>query len=197
MKKIYLFIILSGFLAIQVNAQPRGYVSLQYPVSFATGDMGQYISKTSFRGFLFEYRHNITPKLVAGVDAGWNVFYERKSFDTYTAKTISLSGVQYRYHNEFPLMATAEYFLTQDQMFQPYVGLGIGTIYSERNTEMGIYYMLQDAWQFALRPEIGTLLNVSDKVSFKLSVKYYNGFKGGDLDTQSYLSVCGGIAFTF
>lgn len=45
---------------------------------------------------------------MVGVDAGWNVFYEKKDYDTYTGGTESLSGIQYRYQNSVPLLASAD-----------------------------------------------------------------------------------------
>jgi outer membrane protein W len=198
MRKILLLAILSlAILNAPAFAQQKGYTSVQYAFGFASGDMGKYIGKTSFRGILFEYRHHVTPSVQVGADIGWNVFYERKDYDTYTANTVSLTGVQYRYHNEIPMFISGEYFFTKDQPFTPYAGLGIGTIYSERETDMGLFYVNEDAWQFALRPEAGFLYELSDGLAFKLAVKYYNGFKGGDLESQSYFSVSTGFALVF
>jgi outer membrane protein len=166
-------------------------------MGFGTGDLGDFISNGSFRGFLFEYRYRVTPNVAAGIDLSWNVFYERMDYSTYSIDTRSLSGVQYRYSNEFPMLISFDYFFKPDSDFNPYAGLGIGTIYSLRNTDMGLYTLEEDAWHFALKPEAGFIYSFSPYIGFKLGAKYYHGFKAGDLESQSYISISSGLAFKF
>ena len=132
MKKIIVLTIFCSLL-IGTNgySQQNGYTSVQYGVSFATGDMGDYISAVSWRGFLVEYKRPVNDNLLAGIDLGWNVFYERKPDDTYSRGTESLSGVQYRYQNEVPILATLDYLIGSGSALSPYVGIGIGTMYLE------------------------------------------------------------------
>jgi hypothetical protein len=164
-------------------------------VSFGTGDMSDFISAASWRGFLLEYRAAINDHLFVGVDGGWNVFYEKKANDTYSVGTVSLSGVQYRYQNEVPILATADYFISSDKHLKPYVGLGIGTMYSERATDMNLYRLQENTWHFALKGEIGLLYEINYTASIKLAAKYYNGFKTGTLDNQGYFSISLGMAW--
>jgi outer membrane protein len=166
-------------------------------MGFASGDMAEFISKPSFRGFVFQYRHPFTPNIAAGFDLGWNVFYERKDYDTYEANNASLSGVQFRYHNEIPLYISGEYYFKPEGPLNPFAGLGIGTIYSERNTDMGVWRVVEDAWQFALKPEVGLLYMFNESAGFKLAAKYNLGFAGGDLDAQSFIAIDAGLAFGF
>ncbi len=79
MKKI-IALSICCFLLVTIKgySQVRSYMSIQYAVSFASGDMGEFISAPSFRGAVMEYRKAVTDNVVVGVDFGWNVFYERK-----------------------------------------------------------------------------------------------------------------------
>ncbi|WP_020527632.1 outer membrane beta-barrel protein [Flexithrix dorotheae] len=175
--------------------QQADYFSIQYAVSFGTGDLGDFISKPSFRGGLLEYRKAVKDNLLVGVDAGWNVLYEKKDYDSYTAGTETLSGIQYRTQNEIPLLIAADYFFSVDQPFKPYGGLGIGTLYSERTTDMGTWRIEENPWHFALKPEVGFLYEISYSTSFKLAAKYYHGFQAGELsEPQGYISISTGIA---
>ena len=196
MKKI-IFLMIFGFLLMTAKsyAQQDSYMSVQYSVSIPTGDMGEYLSKTSWRGILIEYRGYVNSKVFAGVDAGWNVFYEKKDYDTYTQGTESLSGIQYRYQNQVPLLATIDYLLMPDNALRPYVGLGIGTMYSERATDMNLYRLKLNSWQFAVKGEVGILYEVSYSSAVKFGVKYYNGFKTGSMENQGYLSINLGMAW--
>jgi opacity protein-like surface antigen len=137
----------------------------------------------------------ITPNLSAGIDLGWNVFYERKDYDTYTVENVSLSGVQYRYNNQFPILVNFNYIFRPEQTMKPYFGMGIGTMYSRRNTEMGQWSLREEAWHFALKPEIGLMYQLNGGTHFKVSGKYNTGFSAGDLDTQSYFSLNLGLVF--
>ena len=142
-----------------------------------------------------EYRKMVQPNLGVGFDVGWNVFYERHAYDTYTLGTVSLSGVQYRYTNAVPLLISANYYLKPDQKYSPFFGFGVGTLYAYRRTDMGIYSLIQEDWQFAIKPEIGVLVNASPDTAFTLSLKYYTGFATADMEAQSYFAFNVGLLF--
>lgn len=198
MKKIFTLIIFCSLIsATSVFSQVGSHFSVQYEVSFATGDLNEYISTPSFRGGSLQYRFAVTDHVLVGADAGWNVFYEKKDYDTYTSGTQTLSGVQYRYQNQVPILAAVDYLISNDKAVNPYVGVGIGTMYSERSTDMGTWRLVENPWHFALKPEVGILANVSYSTSFKLSAKYYTGFAAGDLETQGYFTISAGLAFGF
>jgi len=196
MKKIiFLMIFSSLLLSTKSYGQHDSYISAQYSVSFGMGDMAEYISQASWRGVLLEYRGELTANLMLGIDVGWNVFYEKKDYDTYTVGTESLSGIQYRYQNQVPMLATVDYVFLPDNALRPYVGLGIGTMYSERATDMNLYRMKENSWSFAMKGEVGVLYEISYTSSVKLAVKYYNGFKTNTLDSQGFLSINLGMAW--
>ena len=196
MKKIiFLTILCSLLITTKGYSQQEGYMSVKYAVSFGSGDMADFISTPSWRGAVVEYRSAVKNNLFVGVDLGWNVFYEKKDHDTYTVGTESLSGVQYRYQNEVPILGTIDYFISPDKSLKPYVGLGIGTIYSERATDMNLYRLEQNTWQFALKGEVGVLYELSYASAIKFGAKYYNGFKTGTLDNQGYFSLSLGMAW--
>jgi hypothetical protein len=195
MKKIFIpvFILCISIPAL-VKAQ-QSYTSFQYQVGFGMGDLDDYISDASFRGFSIEYHGYINDNVSAGVELGWNVFYERKDYDTYSVGSESVSGFQYRYSSQFPMLVTGEYSFKPVEKLNPYVNLGMGTIYSRRNTDMGTFTLEEEAWHFALKPEIGLIYDLSFSTGFKVGAKYYTGLAAGDLETQSYLAISAGLTF--
>jgi outer membrane protein len=197
MKKIlFLTIVCSFLLTSKSYGQVESYISAKYAVSFGTGDMGDYISKASWRGFLMEYRGAVRSNLLVGVDVGWNVFYEKKAKDTYSEGTVSLTGVQYRYQNEVPILVSADYVFMSDGPVKPYVGLGIGTLWSERATDMNLYRLTENTWHFAMKGELGLLYDISYTTAVKFAAKYYNGLKTNTLESQGYFSLSLGMAWT-
>jgi len=131
-----------------------------------------------------------------GFSLGWNVFYEEKPYETYTFENQSLSGKQYRYSNHVPMLASFDYYLTAGQKINPFIGLGTGVMYSRRNTDMNLYTIEQEAWNFTLQPQIGIEIDNNLSSAFTIIAKYYNGFAAGDLPAdQSYFSI--NVGWTF
>lgn len=192
MKKILLIL----FVAIGIPAFSQSFTSFQYSMGFGTGDLGDFIGAPSFRGFTIDYRGLIQPNIGVGVDVGWNVFYSEKANDVYTIENLSYSGKQYRYNNQLPILFAADYYMKPDEQINPFVGLGIGTMFSRRNTDMGQYTLQQDAWHFALRPEVGILYEANPGLSFTVTGKYYYGFEAGDLPAQGFFALNFGFVFT-
>jgi hypothetical protein len=194
MKKqlITLFIICCGTAAIAQG----NYFSFQYSVGIGTGDLGTFNSNASFRGATIEWRGMVQPSIAVGIEAGWNVFYKELPYDTYTSGTASLSGKQYRTQNQVPLLLAVNYIWNPDEVVRPFVGLGVGTMYSRRNTDMNQYTIEEDAWHLAFRPEVGIQYELSSSTSGYLGLKYYMGMQSGDLDkAQSYLAINVGFVF--
>lgn len=185
-------------LGMVYTALAQSNVTLAYSIGFGTGDLGSFISKPSFRGVSFDYRYRFQPNLAAGVSFQWNTFYEEFSRDTYEVDNVALTGKQFRYSNNFPMLATVTYYLSEDEEGMiPFATLGIGTMYTRRNTDMNLYTIEQEAWNFDLQPEIGVLFNQYDGFGFSASLKYNNGFAGGSelTEGQSYLSLNIGVSF--
>lgn len=193
MKKIF-FISIFSLLAFTAFSQSN-LTSLQYSVGFGTGEMKDYISKVSWRGFTIDYRSLVNSNIGVGVDMGWNVFYEEMPDAVYESENITYAGKQWRYSNHFPVLLAADYFMDRGGMVTPYAGLGLGTMYSLQNTDMGMYTFEKDAWHFALRPELGVLIETSPGVGFNIVGKYYYGLKAGDLPAQGYFTLNFGFVF--
>ncbi len=195
MKKIIILTLLGICACTLLMAQNNFAVS--YSIAQPTGDLNSFIGKTSFRGISFDYRYTVKDNIAIGFSASMNTFYESKPKDTYTVDNISLTGKQYRYSNNIPLLVTGTYFLSPEEPMKPFVTLGIGTMYSRRNTDMNLYTVELEAWNFALQPEIGVQYELSDMTALHLSLKYMQGFQAGNelKSAQSFFSLNIGFAF--
>ena len=195
MKRIILTLTIA-VAAITLTKAQNSYVDVAYSMGFGTGDMGDFIKKASFRGISFDYRYAVQPNIAVGFNLGWNTFYEEKASDTYTVDNSSLTGKQFRYSNNVPILATGTYFFSPDEFMCPYVALGLGTMYARRNTDMNLYTIEEEGWPFVLQPEVGIRLQTADNLGVLVNVKYLNGFKAGDFDSaQSYLTLNVGLSF--
>ncbi len=194
MKKIFLAIVLTAFIAVSQLKAQESLFSIQYSMGFGMGDLKDFNSSASFRGMGLEYRYLMQPAIGIGFETGYNLFYDHENYATYTQGTESISGVQYRYTHAVPVLAAADYFLKPDTQFNPFVGLGIGTLYTYRDLDMGMYTQESDAWQFALRPQIGVLISTAN-LDFIVGAKYFAGFKSGDKEGQQYFTLNLGLVF--
>jgi hypothetical protein len=198
MKKIFLSFALGLLLIGGVKAQTNSVVAFSYSMGFGTGDLGDFITKASFRGGNIDYRQMVSPNIGVGLSVGWNTFYQSEGKDSYTYGNSTLTGHQYRYSNNMPLLAGVTYYFKPGEKVNPFVGLGIGTMYTKRNTDMNLYTVEQEAWGFALAPEVGILYGLGDEAAVFVSGKFNNSFKAGNelTEAQSYFTLNVGFAFT-
>lgn len=185
MKLKYILSILAFFFTTQLASAQQGMFNIKYSIGMPAADLADYTGETSFRGIGLEYQHVLGSRLALGISGGINTFYEQE-FTTLTEGTSSLTGIQYRYTNNLPLMATVSYFLATEQRLLPYAGLGIGTLYSLRDTEIGTISLSEDAWAFSLRPELGVIYQVSEGFALKAAATYIQAFDTPELGNQSY-----------
>lgn len=194
MKNILVTLLLIVSLSAVSKAQ-NSLFSFNYVVTVPLGNTSDFIDQVSGRGFVFEYQKFINPHTTVGIEAGHTTLYKREEEKVYTEGTASLSGIQYRYQYSYPILATANYYALRTGVFRPYAGLGVGTMASQRKIDMGIYTSDKTHWQFAIKPEIGALIQPNANMAFRVGAKYLTGFKSNDLDGQSNLNFNFGIVF--
>jgi outer membrane protein len=195
MKKI-IFIISLCFITVGAVVAQGSNTTLSYSVGIPVGDLSDYIQKASWRGMTLDFRKMVNPNVGVGFSFGWNVFYEDMGRDTYTIDNQSLTGKQYRYSNHFPMYVNPTYYLKPDETINPFFSLGIGTIYTLRNTDMNLYTLEQEAWNFALAPEVGFHYTIDDATAVTVSGKLNYGFKAGEINSdQSFFTLNLGFSF--
>lgn len=195
MKKLFFLpVFLVLFLVEKANAQ-QSMFSVNYAVSQPTGNTADFINQTSGRGFAAEFHKFINRNIALGGEIGHVTLYKREKNKVYIEGTASLSGVQYRYQQNYPIMLSGSYFAFTEGIVKPYGSLALGTVAHNRQIDMGVFESRETYWQFAIRPELGVLIAPSEYVGFKIGAKYYQSFAGGGLTGQSTLGLNFGIVF--
>jgi hypothetical protein len=193
-KSILLIAFLVMIISENATAQ-NSMLSLNYAVSIPIGNTSDFIDQASGRGFVAEFQVFTKRNITFGGELGHFTLYKRELNKIYTEGSASLSGVQYRYQQSYPIFATGTYFATTEGSVKPYGSLGLGTIAHNRRIDMGIFSSENTYWQFALRPEIGILIAPSDSFGFKIGAKYYQSFASSGLDGQSNIGLNFGFVF--
>lgn len=186
---------LTFFLGSFAVSEAQSFTTVGYSVGIPMGDMSDYIGKTSWRGFSFDFSKLVNENFAVGFGLGWQVFYEDNGYQSFVRETATVSGNEYRYVNSFPIYVTGHYVVSSQGPVIPYAGLGIGTIANNRDRDVGIFRFEEDQWHFALRPEVGLQFDLSYSTLARLSVLYNHAFSAGELGSYSHLAFNVGITY--
>lgn len=193
MKKLFCTFLILGCLSISISySQSQKHV---YSLEYSVGLGNDFIDNVSFRGLAFEYRNMVKPNIGVGVGIGYNFFYEEKDYNTYTYGNESLSGIQFRYLHNIPMMVAGDYYFKPNTKINPFVGVGIGGNYVAKRTEMGVFLIEDEAFQFAFRPEAGAIFEVGPDAKISFTAKYIIGTDADDIDAVNYLALNIGYVF--
>lgn len=200
MKKIILSaLILIGF-AINANAQ-TSYWTFSWPISMGIGNTNEYIAKTSFRGFAISGESFLTDNISIGGEWSWEVFNEIKRGLPPREVSIDgnpghVTGTEYRYLNTIPIFVNSHYFIGQNGAVRPFAGLGIGTVYVDQRTDIGLVSIQDKTWRFGVQPEVGVFIPFGlSGTGVSLKAKYRYATKSSDAEAVNMFSF--GIGFGF
>lgn len=185
------------FLTLTFSAEGRAqqwFWGMEYMVSSSSGDTKDFANQFSWRNFGIEGRYQLKDNISAGLYFAWNVFAEQTDTVITAFQGFDVSGVQYRYVNAFPMMATAHYYFGQRRGIRPYVGTGLGTIYSEYRLEIGTVAFVANQWHLAFAPEIGVIIPINWNARAMLNARYNYGLKANNI-TLSYWTIGVGIGW--
>ncbi len=199
MKSIKILSVIA-LLTIGVNLTAQNKTNIYYLMGFPMGDTHDYISKSSFRGMGFEYQYLLSDNFALGGVLQWSTFYESDPRATYPIQdgNGAINGIRYKYINTVPMYLTGTYYLASDDAkVRPYLGLGIGTYWLEKRTDMGLFTDITNSWHFGLIPKAGVLIPVSFSTSIYVGLDYNLAFKNSELDTQSWLGLSVGFNFDY
>jgi outer membrane protein len=170
--------------------------TLNYEIGLPVGEMSDFISKTSFRGFSVNGNSYINDNISLGGTFQWNTFYEKYPRDTYELPDGAVTSTVWAKMYVIPLIFNTRYNFMPNGTFQPYAGLGLGAYYIEQETQVGIYIDRPKNWRFGLQPELGLYypFGMSDFGIFARAAYNHVFYNVGDIKNLGYLSFSVGLA---
>lgn len=197
MKKIFSILITLVIISSGSTFAQENIISLTYNMAVPTGSTAGFTSDASFRGAAFDYRHFINPKMSVGFSVGYHRFYENKGYTTQPLPSGDghISGNNYSFINEFPIMATYHYYFGEQGGIRPYIGGGIGAAHYEYTDQIGSIAYVNKQWHFNIAPEAGVLIPMGSTSYFTSNVKYNYAAAAGGISSQQYWSFNIGFAF--
>jgi len=216
MKRVYTLVLIVGFFIfsnhafsqeadatgfIRTYAQPGGMLTFDWVIGIPAGDMNKnFISKTSTRGFAMEYRYMLNGPLSIGGGFSWQGFYEKLDRNTYEFDGGAITSTKFNYLYTFPLFVNVHYYPLKNNFIYPFIGLNAAMVSIDKKDQVGIYYVQDKSWQFALQPEVGALIQMSQGSGFGFVVKAkynYMFYNKDNFNNLSHIDFHVGVAFVF
>jgi len=154
--------------------------ALNWEIAGPIGDFKNYISDWSLRGFSLEGRYLLTKNISVGGSFSFNRWEE-----TYSQISVPITlpgsgatgvatGPVYRYNDMFGLRANVHKYFGLGNI-QPYIGFGIGGVWSYAYQQLVDLVASQDSFNFIVSPEIGALATLSSgstSLAFNFAFRY-------------------------
>jgi hypothetical protein len=150
---------------------------LEWSMALGVGSTSQFINDYSLRGFSIEGRYWIHNQATVGLLWGWTALYEKIDNRTYATDNLAITSTQIRWFDAMPIQLTGHYyFQLATRGVLPFIGAGVGTVWTERLLTLPFTSYSQESWHFALSPELG-LLFPSPAGSFLISSRFNYAFE--------------------
>ena len=203
MKKIKIVLITIIILlaaVIQTSAQ-RGELRMTASIAGTTpsGDFKDVVDKTSLRGADVTILYGINDKFSAGLNIGFQDFYQKFPRSVYKLSDGSdISAVLTNSIQTLPILATAKYSFLPQARVQPYATAGVGGAIVLSKQYIGEYPNETNKFSFAAKPGVGVYIpfRKQGEVGVNLGVNYnYIAYKQDDISNLSYIGFTIGIGF--
>jgi outer membrane protein len=193
MKNIYKILIIILITAGSAFSQNDVVYYINYGPSIPLSKTKDYVDKMSWRGFGFGFNKFVNNKLSLGLDISWSTYNNQIKNETFYFDNITVTGTQNKYINTVPVHATVIKYIGEEKRRYT-VGLGVGTSWTEKVTDIGVYSFTDSQWQFSFAPEIGIIYNVTSNIAPYFKLKYFHSVKKSDFDNVSHLNFTLGFA---
>lgn len=145
--------------------------SYNYSTPFSN-DENPFISSVSDYGFNVGFHYMFNDKISLGANIAFNSFSEYESDVKIDYSNGFVYANQYRFLSAFNFMPKARYYPFSNKYIKPYVGFGAGLSYLVYRNEMGYYAGKDTFTEFAIQPELGTLVRVTENIYINLNINY-------------------------
>ena len=134
-------------------------IGLSWNMSVPTGSTTNFVGETSLRGGQFEFRDFLPAErnISLGLSIGWNGYQEDEPRQTYAIENGAVTTDLVKYTYTLPILLNVHHYFPIGENVLPYVGAGIGGMYSEHEIFFNIYNIEENEWGFAVRPEVGAI----------------------------------------
>lgn len=165
---------------------------------FAIPYSSNFINDNSYRGGRFDYKHFVDGGNIAiGASLGWNSYNEYFEPALYESpdKSTAVYTDMVRHVYTLPMSVNAYYYIYKRNI-KPYIGLGVGTQYSEQESFFNIYVVSDSNWGFLLKPEVGLQFEVNSTFGIATYATYNYATNANDsfnIDKLASINIGAGL----
>jgi outer membrane protein W len=170
--------------------------TMNWEIAQPIGDFTNYIDQTSLSGFSLESRSMVRNNLSAGISFSYNRFDQTYPNLQQTTGTTTVTGPVFRYADMFAVRVLGHYYFLQGKMIQPYLGGGIGGVWTYGYQQVTDFSNTQSNFDFIISPEVGAMITLArgaTNMGLNLAVRYtYTTANfGSTKDAQTFSGVVG------
>ncbi len=161
---------------------------INYHISLPSGNLNDFISATSFRGFSLDYEKFVNRNISVGGSIGYSIFHEESDKETFNfgadqgfANTAgAVTAKLWKYTHVVPVEVKAKYYYNavEDAPGRMFFGAGLGASYVNQEVWVGQVEFREDNWRFSFYPELGFDFNVTGRSHFQFAGQYNNVVNG-------------------
>lgn len=157
------------------NAQiiKGGYLNVDWQFNAPVGN--EYANVASGWGMNFEGGYYIIPKMSLGLFVSYHTNNKYIGEQVlHLSDTESLYTDQQHSIYQVPFGITSRWRFIEDRMFEPYIGVKLGAMYTRMESDTQVYTYYQDRWGFNVQPEIGFSLFPMpvNRIGFHMAIYY-------------------------
>lgn len=157
------------------NAQiiKGGYLNVDWQFNAPVGN--EYANVASGWGMNFEGGYYIIPKMSLGLFVSYHTNNKYIGEQVlHLSNTESLYTDQQHSIYQVPFGITSRWRFIEDRMFEPYIGVKLGAMYTRMESDTQVYTYYQDRWGFNVQPEIGFSLFPMpvNRIGFHMAIYY-------------------------
>jgi outer membrane protein W len=180
MKKSLIILGIFSIISCSLQAQKKYWHTkniLSVNWEIATPLNKDYLTRTSFAGANFDFKHFVSDKFSLGMGLHFNTFEQYQS-----ARVIEKPDGSSAVFTDFvpqvyvlPLLLKGHYYFTTSKNIMPYAGLGVGAQFSQQRVFYNIFVSREDNWGFAARPELGLMYqfeNATGGLNFNMGYNF-------------------------
>ena len=172
-------------------------LNINYAVGIPTGNFKTITDKVSPRGWDAALMYNINDRLSAGLQTGYQDFYQKYPRQLIHQSGSDISAVISQSVQTAPVMAKVQYRFNAGNMVQPYVAVAAGGNFVNFKTYYGEFADSHSKFGFAAQPQAGIEIPVGANKRTAINIAAgYNimPFQYGMADGLNHIVLKGGIS---
>jgi hypothetical protein len=149
-------------------------VGFAWDLGIPLGSVHNFTSNVSGLGFDISFHYWLHPQFTVGGEVEWQTYTDQKDRTTYPITNGALTATAYNSLQAASLRAGAQYYLVDDGLVLPYVGVNLGYGWSTFQSAAADILLYDNQDSFIFGADLGAVFAIPGAPLFKLAGRYSN-----------------------